>query len=227
MRASAITLLIATGLWATACGSGESPSNAGPPPPLENGTYQKPSSTYQDPPSTGTPSNYQDPPSTYQRPGGSTGSVSQPGPGAQLCDYLCEMAVANNCSEELDADEIAAMPLEQCIHECNGKFDAFGCAIEIATVSTCLLDNLEELSCRELEQIGEGNPNDIPQEVRAACSAQLASLVGCLEGLDDPGQGGECTISGRCVCEDDCQHCRCENIGDDGPCDSCRNNNNN
>ena len=72
MRASAITLLIATGLVAMACGSGESPSNAGPAQPLENGDYQKPPSSFEDPPSTDTPSDYQKPPSTYERPGGGT-----------------------------------------------------------------------------------------------------------------------------------------------------------
>jgi hypothetical protein len=227
MRASAITLLIATGLGAMACGSGESPSNAGPPQPLENGPYQKPPSSYEDPPSTGTPTDYEKPPSTYQRPGGGPGAAPMPGPGAGLCDYLCAMAVANQCSEELDPNEIAALPFDQCVHECNRKFDAFGCAIEIASASSCFLDHLGELNCRQLEQIGEGNPGNIPQEVRAACSAPIASLSGCLEGLDNPGEGGECTISGRCVCDDDCEHCRCENVGDDASCPSCRNNGNN
>ena len=226
MRASAITLLIATGLWAMACGSGESPSNAGRPQPLENGTYQKPPSSYQDPPSTGQPSDYQKPPSTYERPGGGSGTAPMPGPGATLCHDLCAMAAANDCASELEnKDDIAALPPAQCIDECNGRFDGFGCAIEIAGVSTCVLHQLGELDCMQLEQIGEGKPNNIPREVRDACSDSIASLSGCLDGLE-PGDGGDCTVSGRCVCNDDCEHCRCENLGDDGPCTACRNNNN-
>jgi len=228
MRASAITLLIATGLWAMACGSGGGENTSGSA-PLENGQYQKPSSSYQDPPGTDTPSDYEKPPSTYQPPGGGFGSTPpKPRPGAGLCDQLCAMAAANNCSEELDnKDDIAALPPDQCVRECNAEFDELGCAQEIAGASSCLLDHLDELNCDELERIGEGNPNDIPEEVRAACSAPLASLAGCLHGLDSPPGGGNCTVGGRCSCDDPCQRCRCENLGSDASCTDCRNNNNN
>ena len=223
MRASAITLLIATGLWATACGSGSSPSNAGPTPPLENGEYQKPPSSYQDPPSTGQPSDYEKPPSTYERPGGS-GVLPPPKPGANPCDHLCAMAEAQDCASELDnQDSIAALPLPQCLTACKEKFDGYSCQDDLTDLSNCILEHVDGLDCNQLERIGNGDLNNIPRDARDACTDRINDLVGCLEDGDNPPpNGGSCTISGKCICDDACQSCRCENLGDDGPCTDCR-----
>ena len=227
MRASSITLLLATGLWAVVgcSGDGGGPGPSGQPGPLENGSYQRPSSTYDDPPSTPQPSDYEKPPSIYEKPGGSSqGPAPTPGAGAP-CEELCAMAEAQNCADELDESEIAALPFDQCVKECKGAFAGYTCADQLADVSTCIVHNVGELSCRQLEQIGDGNPNNIPQEARDACVESINEVRDCLENGNppDPGNGGSCTISGRCVCDDDCASCRCENLGDDGPCEACRN----
>jgi hypothetical protein len=226
MRASWITLLLATGLSAVvACrgnGGGNGPSGqAGP---LENGSYQRPSSSYEDPPSTPQPTDYEKPPSIYEGGGSGTPPASTPGAGAP-CNELCAMAAAQNCADELDnSDSIAAQPFDECVKECKTEFAGYSCPDDLARVSACIIDHVDELDCRQLEQIGAGNPNNIPQDARDACTDSILALIDCLEGGDDPGNGGSCTISGRCICDDPCASCRCENLGDDGPCTDCRRN---
>jgi hypothetical protein len=221
MRASAITLLIATGLWATACGSGESPSNAGPAQPLENGAYQKPASSYEDPPATGTPTDYQKPPSTYQPPGSSSGSGSTAG--GSVCDIICELAAGGACKE----GDIASLPPGDCVAACNQQLGGFPCPHQFADVVGCFVD--QGLTCGDLESLGEGNPNDLPADVRNACTVPIQAFAACVE-AQSPGAGGDgdCTLSSQCSgCQDDCAFCRCNNLGDDGPCTACRNNRNN
>jgi len=217
MRASAITLLIATGLWALACGSGSAPNNAGPAQPLENGQYQKPSTTYQDPSSTKNPSDYQKPPSTYQGGGPSTG----PGSAASPCAVVCTLAADGSCAQE--GGDIASLPPDQCVAACNEALGGFPCPNEFGDVMNCLLD--QGLTCGQLESIGEGNPNDIPADVRSECTESINAFAACVDAQQNPpgpGNGGDCTVGGGCACANACDSCRCENLGDDGPCTDCR-----
>ena len=225
MRASSITLLLATGLWAVAAcsGNGGGTGPSGQAGPLENGSYQKPSSSYEDPPSTSQPSDYEKPPSIYQS-GGSSPPPPAPGAGAP-CNELCAMAAAQNCADEIDnPNSIAALPFDQCVRECKSEFAGYACPDDLARVSACIVDNVDELNCRQLEHIGSGNPDDIPQEARNACIDKASDLLDCLENGDNPPDNGSCTIIGRCICDDPCASCRCENLGDDGPCTDCRRN---
>jgi hypothetical protein len=229
MRASSITHLLATGLWAVvACsGSGGGNGPSGQAGPLQNGSYQKPSSSYEDPPSTSQPSDYEKPPSIYE--GGGSSAPPAPTPGADFpCEALCAMAESQDCADELDnSDSPAALPYAPCVELCRAELVGYACPDDLANLSTCIVDNVDELNCRQLEQIGNGNPNNIPQDARDACTDRIATLVDCLENGDnpDPGTGGSCTLAGRCICDGDCASCRCENLGDDGPCEACRNNN--
>lgn len=225
MRASSITLLFATGLCAMAACSGNGGGNgpSGQAGPLQNGSYQKPESSYEDPPSTPQPTDYEKPPSIYES-GGSTPPPPTPGAGAP-CDELCAMAAAQNCADELQgSDSIAAMPLDQCVRACKAAFAEAACADDLAKLATCIVDNVDELDCRQLERLGEGNPDNIPPGARDACTDRTHDAVACLEGGDNPGAAGSCTLVGRCVCDDPCASCRCENLGDDGPCTDCRRN---
>lgn len=223
MRASAITLLIATGLWALACGSGGSGGYGGSPQPLENGSYQKPPSSYDQPPATNTPSDYQKPPSTYQAPPGSGPGTTTPG--GSPCDALCQLAQDGSCSDQ--QGDVSSLPLTQCVASCNEQLGSIPCPNQFGDVMNCLLD--QGLTCGQLESIGEGNPNDIPIDIRSACTVSIQVFGNCVHDQEPPpgpDNGGDCSIGGGCACANACDSCRCENLGDDGPCTDCRRNNN-
>lgn len=223
MRASSITLLLATGLWAVAaCSGGGDPS--GQAAPLENGSYQKPFSSYEPAPSTPTPTDYERPPSIYEPPG----TPAAPGGGGEeLCKNFCGVADANECSSDPDyEDDLIGQPYDECLASCTLSTTDTPCTSELDALFSCIFANTE-VSCRDLRDLEHGNLDDLDEAAAEACNGPIQPLVNCLENQDPPDPGeGSCTLPDQCSgCRDACERCRCENLGDDGPCTDCRNQN--
>jgi len=224
MHASSITLLLATGLLAVVgCGSGEGPNPSGAVPPLENGTYQTPPPSYDRPASTAAPSDYERPPSIYEKPGSGAGSSPPPGQGDTTCNLLCGMAVDQDCATDPASEgEIQALPLNECIAACEERLTGSDCEAEYRRATSCIAGETE-FNCRELGEIQRGEIPNIPRSALENCATDLDPLVSCREGPDAPPPMGGCNLVNECQgCADECQTCRCNNLGDDGPCTTCR-----
>jgi hypothetical protein len=224
MRASSITLLLATGLWAVAaCGSGggDPSGHAGP---LENGDYQKPFTSYEPPPTTPTPSDYETPPSIYES--GSPSTPGAPNGSGELCKTFCDVADANDCQSDPDSEgDIVGMPHDECVDSCTFSTTDTACTTELNALFDCIFDNMA-FSCEELRDLEHGGLDDLDDGVAEACDGSIQPLVNCLDNQEPPDEGnnGSCTLPDQCSgCRDACQRCRCENLGDDGPCTDCRN----
>src|SRR4030095_11280782 len=99
MRIRSITLFLALGTAGTvACGSGSGAPDATGGPPLRNGTYQAPPSTY-DAPGLPNPTDYEAPETDYQTPPDQSeaGGPTSGGSVAAVCSRLCRDILALNC----------------------------------------------------------------------------------------------------------------------------------
>jgi len=170
------------------------------------------------------PSDYDKPPSTYEKPGSGTGTNPPSGQHDTTCELLCGMAADQNCAADPDSEgEIQALPLDQCIAACEAELSDIDCEAEFRRATSCVAEEVE-LNCKQLGQIQGGQNPDIPLNALQTCGTAIQPLASCREGDPNPDDGdGSCTVTNRCQgCADDCQSCRCENLGDDGPCTDCR-----
>jgi len=228
MRASSITLLLATGLWAVAaCGSGGGDGPTGQPAPLQNGSYQKPFSSYQPAPSTPAPSDYEKPPSVYDD--GHSDTPTSPG-GGELCRPFCDLSQQNECPADPDSEgDLIGLPYDECMQVCTDATVGLPCAVELDTLFACIY-GYPELSCSDLNNLEEGDVDDLDDDITDPCIGAAKPLVNCLTHRDppDPGEGGSgsCTLPLCGGCVDACQTCRCNNLGSDASCPECRDENN-
>lgn len=227
MRASSITLLLATGLLAVAgCGSGDGANPSGGPsgavPPLQNGSYQTPPPSYDRPASTAAPDDYEKPPSIYEKPGSGAGTTPPPGHADSTCELLCGMAVDQDCADDPGSqDEIQALPLNECIAACEAELSGIDCEAEYRRATSCIAAETN-FNCRQLGEIQRGETPDVPRSALENCATDIDPLVSCREGPDTPPGNSGCNLVNDCQgCADECQRCRCNNLGDDGPCNTC------
>jgi hypothetical protein len=209
MRFRSITLFLALGTAGTvACGDGGGPANTSGAPPLKNGTYQAPPSTY-DAPSLPNPSDYDRPETDYESPPDQSeaGGSATGGSVAAVCSRFCHEVLSLNCT---GAPSGAAAEAE-CTKGCSEVEFEIPCPGPFAAALSCLFDNLN-WSCDLFSEQGEADL-EFEEVLINSCRGPLEDFARCAadQGAQEPPeQEGDCETETCRNCANDCERCWCE-----------------
>ena len=192
MRASRTTLLWAMGILAAiGCGSGSGANSGGGTGPgsSQNGSYQKPPTTYDKPPAAPQPgSSYEKPPSTYEPAPG-----SGPSGGNAVCQELCGSTQILQCiADGVGEAGIGNVPIQvdpsECIQGCTTALDNAPCGAELAAMADCLFSAID-ITCELFDKLQNGDVSGLdPQQIQA-CEQAAQAFAAC-EQSTGGGTGG-------------------------------------
>jgi hypothetical protein len=209
MRFRSITLFLALGTAGTvACGDGGGPANTSGAPPLKNGPYQAPPSTY-DAPSLPNPSDYDRPETDYESPPDQSeaGGTASGGSVAAMCTRLCHELLSLNCTGVPSGAVVEA----ECVDDCSQAEFEIPCPGPFVAALSCLFDNVN-WSCALLS--GEDELElEFEEVVTNSCRGPFEDYVRCAgdqEPQEPPPQQGDCEPETCRNCATDCDSCWCE-----------------